>query len=424
MARASILSDELLRQLMAVGQVDILVGVPTLNNAATIGDIVRTLHVGLAKHFPRERTVIVNPDGGSDDGTRELVREAPMADEELRGSTALRTTHRVSATYPGLPGRASGVRTVFAAADLLHARTVVLFDADLTSMTPDWVAELATPVWKDGVDLMLPIHPRRRFDGPLLSQLVRPLIEAAYSRRLRANVGGDFGCSGRFATRLVPHLMWERDPSQPALDIWLVATALAEDFRLEQVHLGPLVLAPRPERPGLRELFEQVVGATFACLDHYAPAWLGRTEVRETPTHGQPRPVTDDASPLDPLPMAERFRAGVRDLAPLLKEILAPGTLAGLQVAANSDAETPRIPDALWVATAYEFAASAHRGVMNREHLTQAMIPLYLGRTASYFAEIDSVDEAAQSERLAALELEYERLRPHLLERWNAEGGR
>ena len=37
----STLSDALLRALMAVGQVDVLVGLPTLNNAATVVNVVR-----------------------------------------------------------------------------------------------------------------------------------------------------------------------------------------------------------------------------------------------------------------------------------------------------------------------------------------------------------------------------------------------
>ena len=39
----STLSDALLRQLIAVGQVDVLVGLPTLNNAATIIDTLEKL---------------------------------------------------------------------------------------------------------------------------------------------------------------------------------------------------------------------------------------------------------------------------------------------------------------------------------------------------------------------------------------------
>ena len=43
METESTLPDTLLRHLIAVGQADILVGLPTLNNAATILDVVRAL---------------------------------------------------------------------------------------------------------------------------------------------------------------------------------------------------------------------------------------------------------------------------------------------------------------------------------------------------------------------------------------------
>lgn len=424
MRRSSILSDELLRQLMAVGQVDILVGVPTYNHAATIQSVIRTLHVGLARHFPRERTVIVNADGGSDDGTVDLVRTAPMADEEMRGSTSLRTTHRVSATHSGAPGRAAGERMVFAAADLLQARAVVLVDPDLTSLTPEWVAELARPVWTDQADFVLAVHPRGRFEAPLLSQLVRPLLSAAYGQRLYSNVTGDYACAGRFAARLVQDEIWEREPMRPALDIWVVATALAEHLRLHETRLGPRVLASRALRVGLPELFEQVVGTTFASLEQHAGAWLGRAEAREAAALDALEVTSTDAVPIDTAPLEERFRSGVRDLAPLLGEILSPGTLARSIAAAAPGGASIMVSDGLWVNTVYEFAAAAHHRVMSREHLTQALVPLYLGRTASFFTEIASADEPAYLERQHALDREFERLRPYLVERWNAEGGR
>lgn len=424
MTRSSILSDDLLRQLMAVGQVDILVGVPTLNNAATIQNVVKTIHVGLAKHFPRERTVIVITDGGSDDGTMDLVRSAPMADEELRGSTTLRTTHRVSSPHAGIPGRATGERILFAAADLLQARAVVLVDPDLTSLTPDWVAELARPVWTNEADFVLPIHPRRRFDGSLLSQLVRPLLGAAYGRRLRSHLAGDFGLAGHFAARLVPNAIWDREPTRPVLDVWLVATALAEDLRLRETYLGPCLHASSPTRVGLIELFEQVVGGTFASLDQHAGMWLPRNEAIDTPANGSAWQCPPDESQVDTGPLAERFRAGVRDLAPLLGEILSSETLSLLLAAAAPGDPGIKFSDTLWVRTVCEFAAASHHAVMSREHLTQALVPIYLGRTAAFFTEISSADEQAHLERLVRLDREYERLRPYLIERWNDEGGR
>jgi hypothetical protein len=183
-------------------------------------------------------------------------------------------------------------------------------------------------------------------------------------------------------------------------------------------------VSPPAARVGLPELFEQVAGTAFLCLEQHAATWLPRTGAMDLPTRGDSCPAEGPEPTVDLAPLAERFRSGVRDLAPLLREILTPGTLAGLQVAATSGEEAPHIADALWVCTVYEFAASSHRGIMKREHLTQALVPLYLGRIASFFAEIASADEAQHTKRLAELEGEYESLRPYLVERWNAEAGR
>jgi hypothetical protein len=70
LAEESFLTDDFVRQLINVGEVDILVGLPTHNNAKTIGSIVSTIQSGLLRGFPRERAVIINVDAGSRDGTR------------------------------------------------------------------------------------------------------------------------------------------------------------------------------------------------------------------------------------------------------------------------------------------------------------------------------------------------------------------
>jgi len=64
LSEESYLTDDFLRQLINVGEVDILVGLPTHNNAKTIGSIVHTIQSGILRGFPRERAVIINADGG------------------------------------------------------------------------------------------------------------------------------------------------------------------------------------------------------------------------------------------------------------------------------------------------------------------------------------------------------------------------
>jgi len=421
--RSSILSDELVRQLVPVGQVDIVVGLPTMNNAATVEPVVTAIHAGLARHFPLERTVLISPDGGSDDGTPAIVRGAPLAYEELRGSKSLRTTHRVSAPFDGVLDRSGGVRTVFAAADLLQACAIVVFSPDITSLTPDWVAELVHPVWKDGVDLVLPIHPRHRFDGPLLHQLVRPLLGAAYRRRLRADLAGHFACSGKLAARMSSHPLWQRDVSRPSFETSLVATGLALNLAVAQVHLGPCRFAPRATGPSLSELFQDVVGAAFESLEGNAPDWLTRDAAPDVPVFGTPAVLEGPEPVIDLAAMAERFTAGVRDLDPLLREILSPETCVRLKAVTHTGEGVRSFSDALWVHVVYEFAAAHHHAVMNRVHLAQALVPLYLGRAASFISDMTAADDGAIESRIEALELEFKASRSHLVERWNSEGG-
>jgi len=102
----SILTDEFLRQLINVGEVDILVGLPTHNNAKTIAPIVATIQAGLLTYFPRDRAAIINADGGSQDGTPELVLNAAIDDLRRRSNvSALRTLHVISTQYASSPTR-------------------------------------------------------------------------------------------------------------------------------------------------------------------------------------------------------------------------------------------------------------------------------------------------------------------------------
>jgi len=122
-AQDSVLSDELLHHLMAVGHVDVLVGVPTLNNAGTIRPVVKAVHQAFARYFPRDRSVLINSDGGSDDGTPSLVRNASADDTEtVTVSHSLRTVHRISTPYHGVPGKGNALRQIMTAADLIQAR--------------------------------------------------------------------------------------------------------------------------------------------------------------------------------------------------------------------------------------------------------------------------------------------------------------
>ena len=57
-----------------LGAADIMVGIPSYRNAATIGHVVRAAQAGLVQYFPDLRPVVVNADAGSSDGTGSAAR--------------------------------------------------------------------------------------------------------------------------------------------------------------------------------------------------------------------------------------------------------------------------------------------------------------------------------------------------------------
>ena len=63
-----------LRAAESIKKADIVIGIPSYDNARTIGHVTRAACVGLAKYFPDLTGVIVNSDGGSKDGTAQALR--------------------------------------------------------------------------------------------------------------------------------------------------------------------------------------------------------------------------------------------------------------------------------------------------------------------------------------------------------------
>lgn len=415
-----LLDDDLLRTLMAVGQVDIVVGLPTLNNAETIAATVRVASQGLATHFPRARTVIVSADRGSSDGTPEIVRQSDAAAASgARGG--LRTQHHISASSGAVQGKTGAMRLVFAVADLLQARAVSVLDPEVTSLTPAWVAALAGSVMKESFDFAAPRYERHPLDVPLLGQFVRPLLRATYGRQIQEPLIGEFGCSGHFAAHCLSKDFWDAGFARDGVELRITGAALAGGFRACETFLGPRTLAPAQHpRPSLREVFPQVVGSLFASLDEQAGQWLPRNGSEPLTVVGPEGHTGANAPALDPAKLGQSFSQDVRDLRPVLESILSPDTFATLwTVAESGHGDDVQYSDELWVATVYDFLVAHHTGVMGRAHIVQALLPLYLGRVASFVGQHAASGPSDVTEGLERLSLRFEQTKPYLVERWN-----
>src|SRR5258706_4155884 len=281
----STLSDALLRQLMAVGHVDILVGLPTLNNAPTIVDVVRAVHVTFTRDFPRLRTVLINADGGSTDGTPELIRAASFTDVDVvQTSYSLRTAHRVVAPYHGMPGKHTALRTLFAAGELARASIIVVVDPSGPATTAERVTELIGPILRSDVDFLAPRFRRHPREGVLITQLIRPLMRALYGVALDEPLGAEFACSGRFASHCLEQDIWDREAAKFAIDLWVRAEAVAGRFAVGQIW-RPAITTARAHTT-LREVVHQVVVSAIESLVAHESFWLKVAGVAELRTWG------------------------------------------------------------------------------------------------------------------------------------------
>jgi glucosylglycerate synthase len=197
LADETFLTDDFLRQLINVGEIDILVGVPTHNNVKTIGSIVETIRAGIVSFFPRERAAIINVDGGSRDGTPELVVSAAIDDARRTSKLyTLRTLHSISTQYASSPARGTALRTILAAAELLRARACAVISPESTQIKPEWITSLLRPIYLEQFDLVLPTYSRHKFDGLLLTNLLYPMTRALYGLRIREPYAWEFAFSG------------------------------------------------------------------------------------------------------------------------------------------------------------------------------------------------------------------------------------
>ncbi|MFO0752216.1 MAG: glycosyltransferase [Thermodesulfovibrionales bacterium] len=384
--KSATLRKEIQERLARIQRCDIVVGVPSYNNAGTIGHVVRAVQIGLAKYFPDRRAVLVNSDGGSTDGTTDVVHRTTIEDSILLFHR-VEPVQKISTPYHGIPGKGSAFRTVFEIAASLGAGACAVMDADLRSITPEWVELLVKPVLEGGFDYVAPLYHRHKYDGTITNSIVYPLTSALYGKRIRQPIGGDFGLSGRIARYYLTKDVWETDVARYGIDIWMTTTAVANRFRVCQAFLGAKIHDPKDPGADLSAMLYQVVGSTFDLMEEYAGVWQGTLSSETVPTFGFQYAVGLEPVGVNLDRMLDKFRLGVGELAGIWKDVLDGDTLFFLTQAVNAPREEFHIPDEVWVEIIYRFALAAHRKVINKEHLLKSLTPLYIGRTASFVLE-------------------------------------
>lgn len=417
------LPNELIARLEEIGEAEIVVGIPSYNNARTVGHVVSAVSAGLAKYFPERKAIVVNSDGGSKDGTCEAVVAAEVDhDALLQVSHQVNPIQRISTPYHGLPGKGSAFRTIFALAKRAHAKACVVVDADLRSISPSWIEWLAKPILERDFDYIAPYYLRHKYDGTITNGIVYPLTRALFGKRVRQPIGGEFGLSGRLAAHYLEKDVWETDVARFGVDIWMTVTAIAEGFRVGQAYLGAKLHDAKDPGADLTIMFRQVVGSVFTLMETYAPVWEKTNGSEPVRMFGFPFEVGVEPISVNVERMIKAYCQGVADLREIYEAFLSPETRLALEAGTRQPLNDFHIPDGLWVRLIYEFAAAWRHRALDREHMLQSLVPLYLGRTASFVLEVRESNAAEVEERIERLCNVFEAEKPYLAEHWETAG--
>jgi len=406
-------------QLERIQQADIVVGIPSFNNARTIGHVVRAIQAGIAKYFPDRKCVLVNSDGGSVDDTLEIVRRTSIEDyASIHLHHRVEPMFKIATPYSGIPGKGSAFRTIFEVAEALDAKVCVVVDSDLRSITPEWIELLVKPVLEDGYDYAAPLYHRHKYDGTITNSIVYPLTRALYGKRVRQPIGGDFGFSGKLAKFYLTKDVWQTDVARFGIDIWMTTTAIANRYKVTQSFLGAKIHDAKDPSADLSAMLYQVVGATFELMETYDDIWKPVRGSEPVTTFGFEYTVGLEQVNVNTGRMLNIFREGLKNLSKIWTDILGAGDFGEVERLGALQDRNFRFPPGLWTRVIYDYAITFHKKKLPKEHLIKSLTPLYLGRTASFIMEVEQMGQEEVEGEIEKLCTEFEYNKEYLVTSW------
>lgn len=388
---------------------DLVVGIPSYNEADVISYPTEKASEGLVKYFGDKNSVIINCDNNSTDGTREAFMNTPTEVVKIYLSTP-----------PGVKGKGNNFRNLFKKSCDLGAQAIVAVDADLKSITPRWIKNLAQPIFED-FGFVAPLYVRHKYDGTITNNIAYPMTRSIYGRRVRQPIGGDFGFSGELAEIYLKQREWTPAVAEFGIDIWMTITAMCHGIPICQSYMGrPKVHKPKDPGESLGPMFLQVVGTIFDMMIKNVAFWREVRWSKPTAVFGfglgemeMPPSVEVNVERL-----YNKFQAGFADYDALWKDVLSPNLYKKLVEVKTLSLAGFEFPANLWSEVLIDFAVAYKNDLNNKEKTMESLIPLYYGRTCSFVIESEPMTIQQAEELIEDQCCVFEYTRPYLMKRW------
>lgn len=396
------------KRLEEIDSADIIVGIPCYNNEKTIAHVIQMVTHGLDKYYRNLKNVIFVADGGSTDDTREVAKEFQVKPWQ----------EKIVSIYRGPGGKGTALRSVFEAAEKLDVKACVVVDADLRSITSEWVRSLISPILDHNFDFIAPVYLRHKYDATITNNIVYFITRALYGKRIRQPIGGDFALSRRMAKFYTEQDVWETDVARYGIDIWMTTLAITQGFKIGQAYLGLKIHDVKDPAAQLGPMFRQVTWVLFSLMEQFENYWINVGGSEKVPVFGEGTPEEPAPLSVDLNEIIDRFKTGYAHFGPLWKEIFSPGVFAAIRKAVHLEPAGFHLPPRLWARILYELASTFHAWKRNRFKIIELVTPLYYGRTAAFIKETEAMSSLEAEKWIEEVALLFEKEKKYLLKVW------
>ncbi|MDR2945244.1 MAG: glycosyltransferase [Candidatus Adiutrix sp.] len=396
---------------------DIVVVVPSYKEAPHIGLPVKKASLGLTKHYPQLRSVIINCDNCSDDGTEAAFFNAESEVPRIYVSSP-----------PGVRGKGANLVNAFRKAAALSPRAVLMLDANLLSVKTTWIPRLADPILNGTAEYVSPIYVRHKYDGPISRGLATPLLRALFGRRVLQPIHVDHAFSGRL-NEIYLNSDWDLDDRGYKSDMFMLATAIMNNAPVCQSFLAyPRTTTLKKLDYDLSRSFSHVAGALFRLMLETDNFWTNLSRTRPTiMACGDDEPqMPPPQVELQPEALTETFLASGRAQQGRWAEFMPPDLCEFLesQLTLAANGGMPVIPMYWWraavfeAALAFKRAGSAPEPEARRDAVTAALAPLFVLRMLTVYTDSTQMTERQYNALLEDEALSFENGKKELTERW------
>jgi glycosyltransferase involved in cell wall biosynthesis len=392
-------------------KVDIVVGIPSYNEANLISIPTQQASLGLVQFFGDKKSVIINCDNNSEDGTKDAFLSTPTEVPKIYISTP-----------PGVKGKGYNLMNLFRKVCELNAKACIVVDANLKSITPRWIKNLGEPLFKN-FGFVAPLYVRHKYDGILTNNLVYPLIRALYGRRVRQPMGGEFGFSDHMVDIFSKSEDLNETISQFGIDIWMCTMAIANNVPICQSYMGrPKVHKPKDPEEGLGETFFHVIRTIFEMMISLRKIWKGKIWSKPTAIMGFELGEAEPPQPKDininEEKLYQSFVNSFDKYQGVWKALLSYENFSKLLEVLSLHQGNLEFPVQLWAHIIYDYAVAYKRNEIDRRDLIDSLLPIFHGKVFSFLRKTQAMSIQQIEEYIEDQCLIFEETKPYLEKRW------